>query len=212
MSDIRFDGSGWYHGALGRRHQDKSKTLYLSDMAFDDRSYTVLSLLECDGRVDSATASRRLNLGPAQARRIVRRLLGSRQIAQRVEAAHMQDQWPGVLVLWMMVSAHRLLDVSRRIEQIPGARLCATLVGGGANLYVVTWLKSLRDAAETEAEIVSDLPVRVVDRSLVLQYFKRMGVLIDHNGRRIGHVPWVQDSSQPVHEGRCLAESVQHIT
>lgn len=198
MSDVQLEGAEWNSGVLGR-FENSANYYRLPEMNFDDRVKKTLRVLECDGRASSSRIASSLGLGDPQARRIVRQLLSQRVLIQRVEAAPLHDEWPGVLALWLLVPPAKLDEVVAKIKTFPGARLCTSLVGGEANLYVILWLRSFSQANEVEADVVRGLPARVVNRSILLQHHKRAGVLLDEEGKKIGHVPWADSSSLRAH-------------
>ena len=198
MADIQLEGAQWSSGTLGRT-EESTNCYKLPEVQFDERVKKTLCVLECDGRADASRIASFLGLGDPQARRIVRQFLSRRVLVQRVEAAPLRDEWPGALALWLLVSPTKLDEAFAKIKSFPGARLCTTLVGGEANLYVVLWLRSFSQASKVEADVVRGLPTRVVSRGILLQHHKRMGVLLNEEGRKIGHVPWGGGSSLRSH-------------
>jgi lrp/asnC family transcriptional regulator len=195
MSDIQLEGAQWNSGTLGRI---ENSTNYYNppEAQLDECVKSTFRVLECDGRADASRIALSLGLGAPQARRIVRQFLSQRVLIQRVEAAPLRDEWPGALALWLLVPPTKLDKAFAKVKTFPGARLCTTLVGGEANLYVVLWLRSFSQASEVEADVIRGLPTRVVSRGILLQHHKRMGVLLNEEGRKMGHVPW-EDSSSP---------------
>ena len=198
MSDVQLEGAQWNSGTLGRI--EKSPNHYkFPEVKFDERVEKTLRVLECNGRAGASRIASSLGLGDPQARRIVKQFLSRRVLIQRVEAAPLHDEWPGVLALWLLVPPAKLDEVVTKIKTFPDARLCTTLVGGEANLYVILWLRSFSQANEVESDVVRGLPTRVVSRSILLQHHKRAGVLLDEEGRKIGHVPWTDSPSLHAH-------------
>ncbi|MCR8670572.1 Lrp/AsnC family transcriptional regulator [Agrococcus sp. HG114] len=193
MTRVFRDGSHWRAGALDPTDRSPA-TRGLTGAAprpTEAAMLAILGALERDGRAPTATIASALGTGDAHARRTLQRLLESRRIVQRIDVTLDQPHWPHSLALWMVVPASQLEDAARRIGELPETRLCAALAGGSSNLYVIAWLRDLQDAADVEAAIVRDLPARVIDRSLVLHYYKRLGHVFDDARRRVGQVPWV---------------------
>ena len=151
----------------------------------------MLGELERDGRASAATLAERLGTSEAHARRITRRLLADGWVQQRIDVSLEQRMWPHALALWMVVPAARLEATAVQIAQMPMTRLCAALAGGSTNLYVIVWLRDLEEAATIEAELARSLELRVLDRAILLHYYKRLGHLFDDANRREGHVSWL---------------------
>lgn len=193
MTRVFREGSHWRAGVLGsaeREGESERQPARAMRALTDPATLRVLHELELDGRAPTARIAERLGTGEAYARRTVRRLLESRRVVQRVDVTLAQPHWPHSLALWMVVPAAQLDEAARRIGELGATRLCAALAGGASNLYAIVWLRSLEEAAEIEAHITRGLPARVLDRSLVLHYYKRLGHLFDDDRRRAGQVPW----------------------
>jgi len=152
---------------------------------------TVLAELERDGRAPGRALAAALGTSDAHARRVLQRLLDTGRVRQRVDVATGHRRWPHALALWMVVPAARLAAAAAQIAALAPTRLCASLAGGASNLYVIVWLRDLSEAGSVEAELVRSLEVRVLDRALLLHYYKRVGHVFDADGRREGHVSWV---------------------
>ncbi|WOF24052.1 Lrp/AsnC family transcriptional regulator [Microbacterium betulae] len=183
------DGSHWRSGSLGSTTCSATSTD--GPLRFPTPALrAAIGVLERDGRAPSSALAATLGVSEPHARRFVRRAIRSGHIVQRVDVRLDQPHWPHSLVLWMVVPAARLHETADRISQLPLARACASLAGGGANLYTVVWLRSLAEAPDVEARIVRGLDVRVTERSILLHYGKRMGHVFDDRHRRTGHVPW----------------------
>lgn len=188
------DGSRWR--AVGQPHDrpqqstlDEGRTD--GDAATREQWRTVLTTLEGDGRASARDVAERLGTSEAHARRVVRRLLASGWIQQRIDVSLEQRMWPHALALWLVVPAARLEATAMQIADLPMTRMCAALAGGASNLYVIVWLREIADAATMEAELARSLELRVLDRAILLHYYKRVGHLFDDENRREGHVSWL---------------------
>ncbi|MFC7432101.1 MULTISPECIES: Lrp/AsnC family transcriptional regulator [unclassified Agrococcus] len=187
------DGSRWR--AVGPPHDALLPTMHDAradgDAATRAQWRTVLTELERDGRASARTLAERLGTSEAHARRVARRLLASGWIQQRIDVSLEQRMWPHALALWLVVPAARLEATALQIANLPMTRMCAALAGGASNLYVIVWLRELEDAATMEAELARSLELRVLDRAILLHYYKRVGHLFDGANRREGHVSWL---------------------
>ncbi|SDQ22676.1 Lrp/AsnC family transcriptional regulator [Microbacterium sp. cf332] len=155
----------------------------------------VLRMLEADGRVAPADVARELGVSEAHARRVVRRVLERGWITQRIDVSLEQTMWPHALALWLVVPAGRLEATASEIAVMPMTRMCAALAGGASNLYVIVWLRDLAEATAVEAELARSLELRVLDRAILLHYYKRVGHLFDVRNRHEGRVSWVGDAA-----------------
>ncbi len=186
------DGSHWRSGfGVSSRPAEPRDGSTSAPSPLSPALATAISVLERDGRAPSSELASALGVSEAHARRFVHRAVRSGHIVQRIDVQLEQPRWPYSLVLWMVVPAGRLYSAAARISQRQSVRACAALAGGSANLYAIVWLSSLAEAPDVEMQIVQDGDVRVVERSIMLHYSKRMGHVFDSEQRRTGHVPWV---------------------
>lgn len=185
------DGSHWRSGLGGAPRHVEAREPGAPTPSPTPALAKAISVLERNGRAASSELAAALGVSEAHARRFVHRAVRSGHIVQRIDVQLEQPRWPYSLVLWMVVPAGRLYAAASRISQRQSVRACAALAGGSANLYAIVWLSSLAEAPEVEMQIVQDSDVRVVERSIMLHYSKRMGHVFDGRQRRTGHVPWV---------------------
>jgi hypothetical protein len=63
-------------------------------------------------------------------------------------------------------------------------------VTAGPSLVLGAWLRTVEEVHRLELAIAAKLPrVEIIDRLIVLRTVKRMGRLLDKNGRAIGVIP-----------------------
>jgi hypothetical protein len=95
---------------------------------------------------------------------------------------------PVIVVLSADAPAGRLDDVAARLGRLRQVRLSATLAGT-PSLLLIAWLSSLEEVHRFEQDLVHQVPeADVVDRLVVLRAVKRMGHLLDLEGRATGTV------------------------
>lgn len=195
MTRLYVDGSNWRPGTLhsARREQLPPKPGNASSSV--QHRDAVLRVLEHDARANAEDLAKALGVGASHARRVAGELLGARTIVQRVDVSLEQRIWPHALVLWLVAPAASIDAVARRIGELPLTRLCASVAGGASNLYVIVWLRSLAEASQVEAEVVGSGGVRVLDRSLLLHYYKRLGHVFDADNRRTDFVSYLRPAS-----------------
>jgi DNA-binding Lrp family transcriptional regulator len=122
------------------------------------------------------------------ARRRVDRLISSGAVLLRTDVAAPLAGLPVMVVLSADAPAARLDDAAARLGRLRQVRLSATLAGT-PSLLVIAWLASLEEVHRFEQDLVHRVPeVEVVDRLVVLRSVKRMGHLLDVEGRTTGTV------------------------
>ncbi|MCW2620375.1 MAG: DNA-binding transcriptional regulator, Lrp family [Modestobacter sp.] len=154
----------------------------------DEVDRELMSALGVDGRASYAALAEATGTSQPTARRRVERLISSGAVLLRTEVAAPLAGWPVMVVLSADAPAARLDDTAARLGQLRQVRLSATLAGT-PSLLVVAWLSSLEEVHRFEQDLVQQIPhVDVVDRLVVLRPVKRMGHLLDAEGRSTGTV------------------------
>lgn len=151
-------------------------------------SGALLAQLAVDGRMSAAELARRTGGHPATVRRQLARLLGSGLVSLRCEVAQLHSRWP-ISCLWLArVPPHEIARTIKAISTLPELRLCASTTGE-TNLVLTVWVHSLADLLRLERLVGEQLPwLDVVDTSVNLRTAKRMGWLLDADGRSTGEV------------------------
>ena len=159
----------------------------------------LMSALGADGRASYATLAQATGISQPTARRRVDRLISSGAVLLRADVAAPLAGWPVSVVLSADSPAGRLNDVATTLGRLRQVRLCATLAST-PSLIVVAWLSSLEELHRFEQGFLQKVPdVEVLDRLVVLRAVKRMGHLLDDDGRAVAMVPmdvW-RDPSEP---------------
>ena len=172
-------------------------------LVLDGVDRDLMSAMGADGRASYATLAQVAGTSQPTARRRVDRLITSGSVLLRTEIAAPLAGWPVSVVLSADAPAGRLDDVAATLGRLRQVRLCATLAST-PSLVLVAWLSSLAEVHRFEQGLVQRVPdLRVLDRLVVLRAVKRMGHLLDEQGRAVGVVPmdvWcdpVQGRDQP---------------
>lgn len=190
---IYSDGADWVRdGGIRRVTRQASDAVPRSDVdagLFLD----LMRELEPDGRRPITELADRLAITPDRARSRLQHALDTGEIRQRVDLSARLSEWRFSAAFWLQVPVERLEPVAARMRLHPAVRLCMSLTGGPANLYVIAWLRSLREESDVESGLVAGMPAIVLDRSIIVHYHKRLGWLYDDAGSRVGHVSWVAD-------------------
>ncbi|MFG2447358.1 Lrp/AsnC family transcriptional regulator [Nocardia fluminea] len=190
------DGSQWRFDSLSpdqRRHLTASlREPERPDQGFvnitADEQRLILAL-GADGRRSYTALAEELGKPESTVRRMLSSLLGNGKAVLRCEAALPLTGWATTATFWLDVPPAALstaIDETRRLRE---TRMCATTLSR-ANLAVVASFHSLDGIAKYESQLAAAVPqLRVVDRSITLRWFKRVGQLLGPDGRRIGVVP-----------------------
>jgi DNA-binding Lrp family transcriptional regulator len=192
------EGSVWRLGELPphaaalldqRRDDRAARRPGGAPQALTEAVKAMLTLLSHDGRASYAELAERAGVSPTTARRQVEYLLASGMILPRTDVAAAICGWPVQAYLWANAPVDARADSAQALSRLRQARLCAT-VAADSSLVLGTWLRTVEEVHRLELAMAAKLPrVEVVDRLIVLRTVKRMGRLLDEQGRAIGRVP-----------------------
>jgi len=156
-------------------------------MSSDERR--IARLLTVNGRASYAELAGTTGLSPTTVRRHVSRLLGARVLLPRTDMAAELSGTPVQVYLWADAPADQLPASARALTQLRQVRLCAT-VSSAPSMVLSAWLHTVEEVHRLELTIARQLPqLRIVDRLIVLRTVKRIGRLVDSQGRAVGVVP-----------------------
>ncbi|WP_448616132.1 Lrp/AsnC family transcriptional regulator [Modestobacter sp. URMC 112] len=181
------EGSTWRLGVLPPAGASGAMPA-IRPAVLDDVDRELMSALGEDGRASFATLAQATGISQPTARRRVDRLVSSGAVLLRTDVAAPLAGLPVMVVLSADAPAGRLDDVAARLGRLRQVRLSATLAGT-PSLLVIAWLSSLEEVHRFEQDLVHQVPqADVVDRLVVLRTVKRMGRLLDPDGRATGTV------------------------
>ena len=181
------EGSTWRLGVLPPAGASGTMPA-IRPAVLDDVDRELMSALGEDGRASFATLAQATGISQPTARRRVDRLVTSGAVLLRTDVAAPLAGLPVMVVLSADAPAGRLDDVAARLGRLRQVRLSATLAGT-PSLLVIAWLSSLEEVHRFEQDLVHQVPqADVVDRLVVLRTVKRMGRLLDPDGRATGTV------------------------
>ncbi len=193
MTSVHRDGSRWTLDALSR---DETRQLRdtTTPIAFEPAEPVpagagpLLAALVRDGRAPAADLARSLGRDPSTARRQLTRLLRSGAISLRCEVANSAVGYP-ISFLWLArVAAADVHRTVTALATLPELRLCASTTGA-TNLVIAVWARDLRQVETIEQTIGELAPwIEIRDSGLNLRTPKRVGWLLDDQGRSTGSV------------------------
>ncbi|GEB62216.1 Lrp/AsnC family transcriptional regulator [Streptomyces gardneri] len=149
----------------------------------------LIGALGGDGRLGYAELGARTGMSEHTARRRLQRMIRDGDISLRCDLAHPLAGL-STMVVYRTSVPHALLEQTgnalARLEQV---RMCVS-VSGPYNLLVLVWLHGLGAVDPFEALLAERFPaLEVRDRTVSLFSRKRMGWLLDEQGRAEGRVP-----------------------
>lgn len=154
-----------------------------------DGMRTMLVRLSVDGRASITDIAESSGLNPTTARRRLVEVLNSGIVMVRTDVASRAVGWPVQVYFAANAPVGMLNETAQALSRFRESRLTAT-VTGGPNLTFCAWLRTIEEVHRLEMAIAARLPhVEIVDRLIVLRTIKRMGRLIDEQGRAVGVVP-----------------------
>jgi DNA-binding Lrp family transcriptional regulator len=170
-----------------RYDETEAGTDEVVDMTADMRR--IAGLLTVNGRASFAELAAATGISSTSVRRHVGKLLRSGILNPRTDVAAELSGSPVQVYLWADVSVEGLPEAAHAIMQLRQVRLCAT-VSSAPSVVLCAWLHTVEEVHRLELAIAKRLPhVRIVDRLVVLRTVKRVGRLVDSQGRAIGVVP-----------------------
>ncbi|MET8468618.1 AsnC family transcriptional regulator [Streptomyces sp. NPDC006422] len=185
------EGSQWRLDALSREQQrdlehDVSGS---ADRILNADERALMLLLAEDGRRPVAALADRLGRPESTVRRLLAGVLGGGKATLRCEAAHLHAGWRSTATLWMAAPPTELEAAAEELTLLRDTRLSAS-VASEANLAAVVWMHGMDDLSRYEARIGARFPaLRVLNRAVTLRWVKRMGRLLDEEGRSVECVP-----------------------
>ncbi|MDQ1007813.1 DNA-binding Lrp family transcriptional regulator [Streptomyces sp. V4I23] len=186
------EGSEWRLDSLSRGQRrsledDSGARPGTGTLSAEERRL-VLALAE-DGRRSVAALAGILDRPESTVRRLLSGAIGKGRAVLRCEAAHLYAGWRTTATLWMSVPPMELAAAADELAALRNTRLSAA-VTSEANLAAVVWAHGMEDFARFEARIATRFPaLRVVNRAVTLRWVKRMGRLLEEDGRSAGCVP-----------------------
>lgn len=185
-------GSDWRVGALSERQLAEAQRLESAEGSGSLTSLRDLApLLEAlahDPRASLSDLARVTGLTPATVRRRVQALLMSDRVILRCDVAHTDFGLPVTSAYFAQVAPADIARTVAFLRSRPGLRLCLQ-VTGEHNLIFSVLSPSVAAVADVQATLGKHLPwVRITESRLVLRTPKRMGWVLDAEGRPTGRV------------------------
>lgn len=193
MTAMHGDGSAWRFDALSPAQElafeNAARATRPARAVTPVHAGPLIDALIADGRSSAADLARATGRNPATVRRQLGRLLSSGVLSFRCDVAQVPAQRP-ISSTWLVrvTPAHQKQTIEA-LAKLPDLRLCVSITGG-ANIAFTAWLRSLHDLIVLERLIGERMPwLAVIDSWVNLRTPKRMGWILDEQGRATGQVP-----------------------
>ncbi|MDI2128452.1 Lrp/AsnC family transcriptional regulator [Yinghuangia seranimata] len=156
-------------------------------LAPEDRP--LLIALGRDGRLGYGDLAEATGMSESTVRRRVTRMLANGTAIPRCEIAQSVSGFPTFVHYLATVPSAELGRVASSISAVAEVRMCAAIAARHA-LLIIAWVRSIPDTLRLEAQMAERFPELVIeDRRLTLANPKRMGHLLDAEGRSVDFVP-----------------------
>ncbi|SNR91905.1 Lrp/AsnC family transcriptional regulator [Blastococcus mobilis] len=169
-------------GAIAGRHSEEPGTTPPRD------PWPLIEALAVDGRLTASELARRTGRNAATVRRQLPRLLASGLLTFRCDVSQLHVRRP-VSCNWLArVPVEEQARTIQAVATLPELRLCVSTTGE-TNVMLTAWTRSLTDLLALERLMGERLPwLALMDSSVTLRVAKRMGWLLDDEGRCTGEV------------------------
>ncbi|MFQ6332099.1 Lrp/AsnC family transcriptional regulator [Nocardia sp. CWNU-33] len=149
----------------------------------------LLTALGADGRLSYTALAATTGMSEHTARRRLARMIRDGEITLRCDLAYPLAGLPTTVIYRMSVPHNELEATGQALARLEQVRMCVS-VSGPHNLLVQVLLHGLHGIDGFEASLADRFSTLAVkDRTIALHTAKRMGWLLDNQGRAVGRVP-----------------------
>ncbi|MFD4902414.1 Lrp/AsnC family transcriptional regulator [Streptomyces sp. NPDC048511] len=193
VTRVHRQSSSWRSGILDQRQSRSvsadSAATPSRRTAFDAVDSALLDALGDDGRRSWAELAALCAVSPQTARRRVEQHLASGYLVLRCEFATSAGLPVREASLILNVPGRHLEAAGRYMAGLPNCRVSVE-VFSVHNLVATFWVHDLNEIHAYERELEARAPGTVVfSRSVTLRTYKRVGHILDREGRSVGRVP-----------------------
>ncbi|GGT12217.1 Lrp/AsnC family transcriptional regulator [Nonomuraea spiralis] len=192
ITQVYGEGSSWRLDALERsevRSLDRHPERTARPLALSGRHRALFRALSLDARAPVAALSEQVGESPSTTSRRVAAMLAAGLVSMRCDVTQEAAGWPILVNYFLRVPAADLDAVGRALAALPENR-GSFAVAARPNLFVSQWLRHMSDISYGEARMAGAIPsLEVLDRMVALRVVKRMGRVLDADGRTVAVVP-----------------------
>jgi DNA-binding Lrp family transcriptional regulator len=187
-------GTQWRLGAISAAQAKAVGAEYISpgpSSIFGPADRDLYLALQHDGRQSYRDLALLLGRSESTVKRRVATLSRAGLLSFRADFARPEAGWPTAAVLLLQVQpADRVTDIGRVLVQWPETRVCATIIGGTANMFISIQLHHLSAIDAFLSRLLTSFPgITMVERRMTLRPVKSFGRLLDADGRASVVVP-----------------------
>ncbi|MCA4134066.1 Lrp/AsnC family transcriptional regulator [Arthrobacter sp. M4] len=192
VTELYRQASDWRSGTLEpARARLMAKPPIPSPPAYspDRLDAALLEELAKDGRASWAELGAACGVSPQTARRRVERFLGAGYITMRCDTSAAAQRGLREVTLSLNVPATHVDSIGQYFAALPSCRVSAQVLGPH-NLLVTLWVRNYLEVQAHERELAARAPgSTVLSRQAVVRTYKRLGHLLDKDGRTVDVVP-----------------------
>ena len=153
-----------------------------------DSFWPMLQVLMRDGRASASEIAQATGQHPSTTGRALKTALETGMVSLRCELASHYTGYPLTVQWFAKVPAGAADAVAAFLREQRTLRLCASTTGA-ANMTFMMQLRTAADIADVEARLAQAVPgVDIIEACVGVHSFKRMGWMLDPDGRPTGEV------------------------
>lgn len=197
VTRIHGESVHWHVGSLDAAQQRLLRPYGATERAgtsvVSEDEARLMDALAGDGRRSAADLAEAVGISAPTVRRRLQRLIDEQLLSIKCEVAHVLNGWPITATFWGWAPGGQVDEVGTALVSHPDVRVCVSITGS-ANLLFTAWLRDLSGLHRFETSLARRLPSLVVRRrEVTLGTPKRLGAVLDPQGRRLDTVP-ISDS------------------
>lgn len=184
---VHSEGHIWRLDALNRSQQAQLESLAAPitgpPYVLTASDEGMVKCLIRDGRASSTQIAREIGMHPTTVSRRLNRILASGVLSFRCELSQLDSAFPVSCQWFAVVPPGQHQQAAEILRSFRNLRLCASTTGT-TNFTFVLWLRSVAEVMDVELAISERIPeIRFAESAVALAYPKRVGWLLDENGR-----------------------------
>lgn len=192
--DIYVEGADWRPEALDRderaRLTDHDERIRRARSVRRETDRLLVAALGADARLPLAELATAAGTSQTTVRRRLGELLASGRLILRCDMSRQIAGWPILVIYRAELPAEQLRRMGLTVADWAEIRLCTATFGGDSNLIIIAWLRMPHEAIGLEARLSRAFPeLRIIDRQVSLRTVKRMGRVLDRDGRALEFIP-----------------------
>lgn len=189
---LHTEGHSWRLNVLNKKQQALLEAVVPQKSerraVLTDADRRILKCLTRDGRATAAEIARAIGVHPTTVSRRLNRILASNLLSFRCEMAQQYSAYPVSCQWFANVPPGQHEAAAEALKGFNNLRLC-TSTTGTSNFTFVMWLKSVEDVMSVELAVTERIPaIHFVESTVALNYPKRVGWMLDADGRATGRV------------------------